>query len=137
MPTGWPFLFALLHPLLALATIALLFYAANLGLQSRRRKGEQARRSHARIAPIALVGIWLSAGSGLAATLLWREDLDTAAGAHFQIGCAVVLLVTLGAILSRFIPGNETARRIHPAIGMLALLLAILQIFFGMPLLPF
>lgn len=137
MPTGWPFLFALLHPLMALATVALLFYAASLGLQSRQRKGEQSRRTHARVAPMALVGIWLSAASGLAATLLWREDLDTAAGAHFQIACAVVLLVTLGALLSRFVPRNETARRIHPALGMLALLLAILQIFFGMPLLPF
>lgn len=137
MPTGIPRVLALLHPLIALATIVLIYHVATLGLRSRQRRGEAARPVHVQRAPIALAMAWLSAGSGLAATWLWRDDLELAGGWHFWFGLCVVGLITAGAILSRQVPENETARKIHPALGLLALLFAALQVFFGMPLLPF
>ncbi len=137
MPTGIPRVLAFLHPLIALATIALVFHVATLGLRSRQRRGEEARPVHARRAPWALAMVWLSAITGVAATWLWRPDLGLAGGWHFWFGLGVVALVSTGAVLSRQVPENETARKIHPAVGLLALLFAALQIFFGMPMLPF
>ncbi len=137
MPTGIPRVLAFLHPLIALATIALIYHVATLGLRSRQRRGEDARPVHRRRAPWALAMTWLSAASGVAATWLWRQDLELASGWHFWIGLGVVALLSTGAALSRQVPENQTARRIHPALGLLALLLAALQVFFGMPLLPF
>lgn len=137
MPTGISQVLAFLHPLLALVAIAALFHVATLGLRSRQRHGEAARPLHARRAPWALALIWASACSGVAATWLWREDLEIGSGWHFWIGWIVVGIVTSGAWLSRRVPEDETARRVHPALGLLALLFAMLQVFFGMPLLPF
>jgi len=137
VPTGIPRLLAFLHPLIALATVVLIYHVATLGLRSRQRRGEEARPVHAKRAPFALAMVWLSAVSGIAATWLWRDDLELAGGWHFWIGLGVVALITTGAVLSRRVPQNESARKIHPAIGLLALLFAALQIFFGMPLLPF
>lgn len=137
MPTGIPRLLAFLHPLIALATIALVYHVATLGLRSRQRRGEHARPAHRQRAPVALAMVWLSALSGIAATWLWRDDLELGGGWHFWIGLTVVALLTIGAVLSRRVPNDETARKVHPALGLLALLFAALQIFFGMPMLPF
>jgi len=137
VPTGIPRVLAFLHPLIALAAIVLLYHVATLGLRSRQRRGEEARPVHARRAPWALAMVWLSALSGTAATCLWRKDLEPASGWHFWIGLAVVGLLSTGALLSRRVPDDETARTIHPVLGLLALLFAALQVFFGMPLLPF
>ena len=137
MPTGLPRLFALLHPVIALIAIILVARAATLGLRSRQRNGAAARPIHVRRARWALGLVWLSVTSGLAATWLWRPDLELASGPHFWFGLTVALVLTSGAILSRWVPHDARARKIHPALGLLALLLATLQIFFGMPLLPF
>lgn len=137
MPTGIPRVLAFLHPIIALAAIAFLYHVATLGLRSRQRRGEEARQQHRARTPWALGLVWLAAVSGVVATALWRDDLDLASGWHFWIGTGVVALLTTGALISRRVPADETARKIHPALGLLALLFAALQIFFGMPLLPF
>ena len=54
---------------------------------------------------------------------------------HFVIGSAVVVVLGAAAWLSRILPENDLARRIHPLLGMLAALLASLQVFLGLPLL--
>jgi hypothetical protein len=136
-PDGLPRLLAFLHPMLALLTVGFLFHVASLGLGSRERGGERKRPAHARRAPLALMAAVLSAATGALATWLWRPDLRLAEGAHFWLGLAVVALLSIGALLSRSIPTSPLARRIHPFFGLAALLLSALQIFFGMPLLPF
>ena len=137
MGFGFEDVLPFLHPLIALGTVAFLFHAATLGLRSRQRRGEAARPLHAARAPWALALVWVSALSGVAATWLWRRDLEVASGWHFWIGWIVVGVLSAGGLLSRRIHDDETARRIHPALGLVALLFAMLQIFFGMPLLPF
>jgi len=130
-------LMAYIHPLIGLVALALLLRAASFGLRSRERRGEHLRARHARAAPIAYGFTLLTFFMGVFSTWAWRPDLDLASGWHFRIGLAVILLLTAGALLSRRVPSDSRARLIHPILGMVALLLAALQVFFGMPLLRF
>jgi len=134
MPTGLERWLAFLHPVLALAALGLLAWAASLGLRSRERGGASLRPRHARLAPWALWGTIGNFALGVLSTWLWRGDLELAAGAHFWIGAAICLVLTAVALLSRRIATSPAARRAHPALGMLALLLAALQVFFGLSL---
>ena len=137
LPTGFERILSFAHPLIALGTIFLLYHVASLGLRSRQRGGSDARSLHARRTPWVLGLVWLSAMSGIAITALWRDDLTVADGTHVWIGMLIPAILSIGALLSRRVPDNEYARKIHPAIGLLALLLAAVQVFFGLPLLPF
>lgn len=136
MPTGADRLAAFLHPVTALAALALLAWAASLGLRSRERGGAALRARHARLAPSALGAMLFSFAFGAASTWLWRRDLELASGFHFWLGVGISLLLVATALLSRRVPHDATARRLHPALGMLALLLAALQVFFGLGLVP-
>jgi hypothetical protein len=130
-------LMAYIHPVIGLVALALLLRAASFGLRSRERRGEAFRPQHARAAPVAYGVTLLAFFMGIFSTWRWRPDLDIASGWHFRIGVAVILLLSAGALLSRGIPTDPRARMLHPIIGMVALLLAALQVFFGMPLLRF
>lgn len=136
MPVGAERLAAWLHPVLAAASLALLFYVASLGLRSRERGGAPLRPRHARLAPFALAWMAFNAASGLVSKWLWRDDLDLAGGLHFAVGSAAVAVLGAAAWLSRALPEGDLARRLHPLLGMLAVLLASLQVFLGLPLLP-
>jgi hypothetical protein len=43
--------------------------------------------------------------------------------------------MSVAALTSRRL-ANDTARMLHPILGLLAVVLSALQVFFGMPLLP-
>lgn len=134
LPTGTERLLAFLHPITALVALALLAWAASLGLRSRERGGAPLRERHARLAPWAYGAMLLNFAFGLASTWLWRDDLELAGGAHFWIGVAVALALTSAALLSRRVGESAAARQAHPLLGMLALLLSALQVFFGLSL---
>jgi hypothetical protein len=74
--------------------------------------------------------------AGILTTWTLRSDLDARGPMQFRLGVAVVLLMSVAALLSRRVRSNDTARVLHPLLGLLALVLAGLQVFFGMPLLP-
>lgn len=134
MPDGLPRLLAWLHPAISFAAIALLATAASLGLRSRERGGVALRPRHARIAPWAAGVAIANAVFGIASVALWRPDLEVAAGPHFWLGLATALLLGSGALLSRAVRHDERARRIHPLLGLAALLLSLVQVFFGLSL---
>lgn len=136
MPTGIPRLLAFLHPILALLSLAFLAYVASLGLRSRERSGRHLRARHARLAPWAYGWMLVNFGGGVLSTWILRPDLTLAATAHFRIGMIIVVLLGGTALLARAISGNDSARLLHPMLGLLALVLSGLQIFFGMPMLP-
>lgn len=134
VPDGLPRLLAWVHPAVSLAAIALLAAAASLGLRSRERGGAALRPRHARIAPWAAGVTIANSAFGIASVALWRPDLEVAAGPHFLLGIALVLLLCGGALLSRRIGRDERARLLHPLLGLVALLLALVQVFFGLAL---
>lgn len=136
MPTGVPRLLAFLHPTSALLGLAFLAYVASIGLRSRERSGRHLRGRHARLAPWAYG--WMAANfvGGALSTRYLRPDLTLADNAHFRFGVVLLVLMGVTALLARAIGTNETARLLHPMLGLLALVLSGLQVFFGMPMLP-
>ena len=135
MPTGLSRLLAFLHPILALTTLGFIVWVASLGLRSRERAERHLRAKHGRLASIAYWLMVANLAGGLLSTWLWRADLELARSMHVRLGLAIVALLSVAALTSRRL-GNETARRLHPILGLLAVVLAVLQVFFGMPLLP-
>ena len=126
------------HPVAGLVTTALIAWAATLGLRSRRARPDAlaARRRHRVVAPTVfalVVGNWLG---GLFVVWWLEPDLDPAASGHFTVGTLIVALLGLGALLSRWVPTDARARAIHPILGASALLLAGVQIFLGLQILP-
>ena len=120
------------HPALGLAAVALLAHAARRGLEIRRRVRPSGRLSHPLLARRAW---WFVAANwvlGLLTVHFFRPDLDLAASTHFQAGTAVLLLLSVAALVSRRIDVDPRMRRLHPAIGAAALLLAGVQVFLGL-----
>lgn len=136
MPTGVPRLLAFIHPISALLGLAFLAYVASIGLRSRDRNGRHLRARHARLAPWAYG--WMAANfvGGVLSTWVLRPDLTLADNAHFRFGVVLLVLMGVTALLARSIRSNATARLLHPMLGLLALVLSGLQVFFGMPMLP-
>jgi len=122
------------HPVLGGAAIALAVYGGSLGLRGRRAPAPRAR--HAGLMPWVYGLLLLSWASGLATVWALRDDLDLAASGHFGVGSAIVALFTAAGLLSRRIPFDERARRIHPWIGATALLLSGVQVFLGLGIMP-
>ena len=125
------------HPVVAGLSILLLFYVGSLGLRARndRRRAAQLLDQHARFAtPVVwLVGIsWIG---GLLSTWLLRSDLELAASAHLRIGTALLLTLCASALSARYMSSPQV-RSVHPWFGIIALLLAAAQVFFGLQITP-
>ncbi|MEO6029797.1 MAG: DUF4079 family protein [Candidatus Binatia bacterium] len=135
MPTGIPRVLAFLHPIVALATLVFIVWVASLGLRSRERTERHLRPQHARLAVVAYWLMVANLGLGVLSTWLWRADIELLRSMHFRLGLAIVALLSVAALTSRWI-ANDSARILHPILGLLAVVLAALQVFFGMPLLP-
>ena len=136
MPTGLPRLLAFLHPLLAILVLVFMTIVASLGLRARERHGTRLRLTHRRLAPYAYVLMLANLVVGLLSTWQLRPDLEVAKSAHFRLALLIVLLLTVAALLSRRIATSDTARFLHPTLGLIVLLLTAIQVFFGMALLP-
>ncbi|HWP66545.1 MAG TPA: DUF4079 family protein [Candidatus Limnocylindria bacterium] len=123
-----------LHPALGLAAVWQLVRAARRGLDVRRRVQPTRGLPHPVLARRAW---WFVAGNwvlGLLTVRFFRPELDLAASTHFQAGTAVLVLLTLAGLVSRRIDADPRLRRLHPAIGAAALLLAAVQVFLGLQL---
>jgi hypothetical protein len=127
-----------LHPALGAATVLFAAWAASLGLRSRQAGvcAAARRARHAAVAPWAYGTVLVAWASGLATVRWLRDDLDVAASGHFTVGSAMAMLLTAAAILSRRMPGDARARRIHPWLGAAAVLLGGIQVFLGLELMP-
>ncbi|MCC6764966.1 MAG: DUF4079 family protein [Deltaproteobacteria bacterium] len=127
---------AFFHPFVALATLVFMAWVASLGLRSRDRLEGHLRARHARLAAWAYGLMVFNVAAGLVSTRVLRPDLDARGLMHFRLAVAIVVVMTAAAWLSRRIERDATARMLHPILGLLALVLSGLQVFFGMPLLP-
>ncbi len=136
MPQGSSRLLAFLHPLVALLVTAFFAYVASLGLRSRNRTERHLRPTHVRLAPYAYALMVANGFAGVLSTWSLRPDLGVGRSTHFRFALVILLLATLTALVSRWVASNEAARLLHPLLGLAVLVLAGLQIFFGMTMLP-
>ena len=128
-----------LHPLTGVAVLGLLGYVALLGFRLRTvRRGRAALAArHARLAPIAYVGVLASWAIGAGSTLWLREDLEVTATLHFRTGCALAVLLTGSALTARSMRrGGGAARDVHPWLGAAAVLVAAVHVVAGLRLMP-
>lgn len=122
-----------LHPVAGALTIALLAYVGSLGLRARsdRRRAAQHLARHARLAPIMYALVLTSWVAGLVSTWLLRRDLELAASMHLRSGVGLVLVLSGGALTSRWMQ-HPPIRAVHPWFGIAAMLLAAAHVFFGL-----
>src|SRR4051812_26520108 len=108
------------HPFVAVIVLALLAHVASLGVRSRsdRRNAGRYLRRHAKLAPWMYAGVLLTWSAGLASTWLLRPANELAASGHFRIGTALVLLLSAGALSSRWM-NRPAVRAAHPWFGAL------------------
>ena len=127
-----------LHPLGGLIAIALAAYTATLGFRGRlpRRDAAAARRRHAAIGPVLYALVVLNWIGGVIAVRRLEPSLAEASQAHLTVGTLIILLFTIAALLSRYVPTDARARAVHPVLGAAAVLLGGFQIFLGLQLLP-
>jgi len=131
-------LLAWIHPLIGFVAVALAIRAASLGFAARRanRTAPISRRSHRRLTPWLYATMLVAWTSGLVSLEYLRDDLDEAASGHYTVGCAIVALLTLAALLSRQVPTSARARILHPLVGAVAVLLTAVQVFLGLQIMP-
>jgi hypothetical protein len=122
-----------LHPALGLLAVAVLLRAAARGSALRERKRPSPRHlPHPTLAAIAWLLVALNWGLGLVTVRFFRPELTVADSTHFQAGTALLVVLTMAGMASRWIHRDPRGRRIHPAIGAVALLLAGVQVFLGL-----
>jgi hypothetical protein len=121
-----------LHPALGLAAVLVLAHAARRGLEIRRGVRSRGRLPHPVLATRAWAFVAANWVLGLLTVHFFRPDLDLAASTHFQAGTAVLVLLSIAGLVSRRIDADPRLRRIHPALGAVALLLAGVQVFLGL-----
>ena len=128
---------AYIHPVAAGVSVGLLAYVGSLGLRARNDRRQAARLlgRHARLAPIMYGLILASWVAGVLSTWLLRRDLEVGASAHFRVGVVLVLVLSGGALTSRWMR-DATVRSLHPWFGAAAMLLAAAQVFFGLQITP-
>ena len=127
------------HPLAGFATITLATYQASLGLRARSAspRAAAARRRHARIGPWLYAFVLTDWLAGLGTMWAWRRpEYETAESGHFAVGSLICAVFTAAALLSRSVPTDPRARRLHPIVGAVGILLCGVQIFLGLQLLP-
>lgn len=126
-----------LHPVSGGLVIAFVVWAGTLGLRARNqpRRARTLLQQHARWAPWAYAACVLAWLGGVGTTWLLRPELELAQSPHFQLGVAMVALLSGSTLTSRW-PQHAWAREAHPWLGAAALLVGAAQIFFGLQLTP-
>lgn len=129
---------AWLHPVLGGLAVLALLWVGMMGLRARHRMpyARDARRVHRRFATGVFVAVAAAGLTGLGSVLFVRDDLDPAASWHFRICVPVVLLMAAGWWSSRSLPQGATARKVHPVIGLVAMLGGLVGGFLGLGMLP-
>ena len=126
------------HPVAGFATIGLAAYAASLGLRARTASARalDARRRHARIGPWLYALLLLDWLGGLGTMWTWRPEYEATTSGHFTVGSLICAVFTAAVLLSRRVPFDPRARRFHPIVAAVGLLLCGVQVFLGLQLLP-
>ena len=129
---------AFFHPILGAITLLAAVWLMSRGLVVRQggKAATPARRTHKRWAWWVLGLMWASLITGLSTTLLLRPDLELGETWHTALGITVVLLFTLGGLLTRAFTRDPRLRAIHPWIGVAAVAIGVAHAIAGIELLP-
>jgi Protein of unknown function (DUF4079) len=129
---------AFLHPVLGAATIALTLWILSRGLTARSgtRQATAARRVHKKWAPWVFAAMVASGLSGTASTVWLRDDLELGETWHLAVGWTAIGVMGATGLLTRAFTRNPALRGVHPWIGVVAAVLALIQGFLGFELLP-
>lgn len=74
--------------------------------------------------------------TGFASTLWIREDLEVGETWHTAVGVGSVVLMAVGAVLTRYFTRDPRLRKLHPWFGIAAVMGALFQGILGIQLLP-
>lgn len=127
------------HPVLGGLAILAMAFTGSRGLLARQgaRGAHAKRRFHARWAPYAFAACLLAAATGLTTVGLVRDDLDLGGTEHFWAGLLVTsLMALLWWVTPRRFRRNSWVRNGHPVLGVLALVVSLGVLLFGIELLP-
>ena len=127
-----------LHPALGAPAVTLLLWAGMQGLRARHRAryAGPARVFHRRLTPW-MYGLVISAAvTGMASVAWLRDDLGEEANAHMVVGWTVAALLTVAAVTSKRLSVDARAKRLHPWLGLIAMLLGVVGALLGIRLLP-
>lgn len=126
-----------LHPVTGGVVVLWLVWVGTLGLRARSqpRRARALLRQHERWALWVYAAVLTSWVGGVATTWWLRPELELAESTHFQLGLAMVVLLTGSTVTSRW-PQHAWARDSHPWLGATALLVATAQVFFGLQMTP-
>jgi hypothetical protein len=127
-----------IHPVAGLVATLLAAHGASLALRGRRSgaRGAPLLARHRALMPWVYGLVLANFAGGAVSCWLWRDEEDLATSGHFTVGAVLVVLFTVGALLSRRIVGDRRARALHPWIGAAALLASGVQIFLGLQIVP-
>ena len=126
-----------LHPVFSLFILGLMIYLGMIGLTARRqpRKVAALLARHRSLGPLVFWGVVLSWLGGLFSTWYWRPQMEAAASTHFRVGTILLLALIVGFISAQRM-NDRRVRQIHPWFGAAAMLLAAVQVFFGLQITP-
>jgi hypothetical protein len=125
------------HPILGLVTVALALRTASLALRGRTPGAPAALLArHRRLGPWILLLVVVNWLAGLGSVWIDPRAPELAVSGHFRVGCALVGLYGLAALLSLRIDRDPRVRAVHPWIGATALLLSGVQVFLGLQIMP-
>lgn len=130
---------AFIHPVLGGIAVLLGVFIMSRGLVARQgtKASTKARRSHKRWAWWAFGAMVVALGSGVASTLWIRDDLEVGEETvHLELGIAVVVVMGLGGLATRYFTRDPRWRALHPWVGIAAVLGALAQAVIGIELLP-
>lgn len=126
------------HPVLGALAVSALLWIGTQGMRSRhaRSYAVPARQFHRKYAKVAWILILTAALAGTASVAFLRPDLELTRSFHFWSGWSTALVACGLAWSGPQIHADADARRLHPAMGVTALVLGVLTATLGMGLLP-
>ncbi|MBX2797482.1 MAG: DUF4079 family protein [Myxococcales bacterium] len=129
---------AFVHPVIGTIVVLYSVWIMREGLVARQRskRSHKARRTHKRWAWYALWGMGLAVLTGMLSTIGLRDDIELGETWHLALGWGLLGLMALAALLTRYFTHDARLRRIHPWIGIAAVVGGIAQAIVGIELLP-
>jgi len=127
------------HPVLGGLALLAMAWTGSRGLLARQgaRGAHAKRRFHRRWAPWAAAACVLAALTGPLTVFTLRDDLTPADTIHFWVGLSTTAIMgLLWWMTPRRYRRNAMVKNLHPILGVVALVLGVGVLLFGIELLP-